>query len=155
RIDQDVTREIDFHIQSRAAELVELGMTPADALARARSEFGDVEDARRYMTRMDREIEGMQRRREHMRDLWQDAKYALRRMRNAPVFTATAVATLALGIGANTAVFSIVEAALLRPLPYPNADRIVDANSTASWGAFAVSPPDFVDWKTQTRSFAA
>src|SRR5213075_1403170 len=53
----------------------------------------------------------------------------------------------------NTAVFSVVDAALLRPLPYPNADRVAAAYTQASWGRFVTSPPDFVDWRAQTRSF--
>ncbi|HJQ22028.1 MAG TPA: ABC transporter permease [Gemmatimonadaceae bacterium] len=149
----DVDREIAFHVQSRVAELVAAGVSREDAERRALREFGDVEDAREYLIHLDRGIENTQRRREHMRDLWRDVRYAFRRMRAAPVFTATAIATLALGIGANTAVFSVVEAALLRPLPYPNADRVVVAYTVASFGNFATSPPDFFDWKSQTRSF--
>jgi len=69
------------------------------------------------------------------------------------VFTVTAIATLALGIGANTAVFSVVDAALLRPLPYPNADRVIEAFELSPHGLFVASPPDFADWRTQTHSF--
>jgi putative ABC transport system permease protein len=154
RITDDVEHELAFHLQSRVNELVAGGVGAEEATAQARREFGDIDDARRYMVRIDREIESTQRRRDHVRALWQDVTYALRRMRSAPVFTVTALATLALGIGANTAVFSVVDAALLRPLPYPNADRVVSAFELAPWGPFVASPPDFADWRAQTRSFA-
>ena len=153
RIEADIDSELAFHVQSRVAELVAGGMPRADAERSALREFGDLDDARRYLLHVDRDIESRQRRREHMRELWQDVRYALRRMRGAPVFTMTAIATLALGIGANTAVFSVVDAALLRPLPYPNEARVVAAYTNAPWGPFATSPSDFVDWRAQTRSF--
>jgi putative ABC transport system permease protein len=152
-IDADVECELDFHLQSRITDLVALGHSTADATARARAEFGDLEDARQYLVALDREIERSHRRRDHMQELWQDARYALRRMRAAPVFALTAVGTLALAIGANTAVFSVVDAALLRGLPYPNADRVVAAFAVAPFGRFVASPPDFTDWRAQTRSF--
>ena len=153
RIDEDVERELAFHLESRVLDLVSSGMSEAEARERARREFGDLDDARRYMVRVDNAIEANQRRRDHVHELVQDIKYALRRMRAAPVFTFTAIATLGLGIGANTAVFSVVDAALLRPLPYPNADRVVEAFALSPRGPFVASPPDFADWRSQTRSF--
>ena len=154
RIADDVEQELAFHIESRTHDLVAGGASPSDAEVLARREFGDVDDARRYLRRIDREIERANHRREHMQDLWQNVRYAARRMRTAPVFTFAAVATLALGFGANTAVFSVVDAALLRPLPYPNADRVAALYTQASFGAFATSAPDFYDWRAQTRSFS-
>ena len=153
RIDEDVERELAFHLESRVADLIASGTSEADARERARHEFGDLEEARQYMVRVDNAIEISQRRRDHVHELWQDIKYSLRRMRAAPVFTVTAIATLALGIGANTAVFSVVDAALLRPLPYPNATRVVEAFERAPRGVFVASPADFIDWRSQTHSF--
>jgi putative ABC transport system permease protein len=129
------------------------GETHVDAEARALREFGDIEDARRYMTSIDRATEHTHRRREHMQDLMQNVRYALRRMRTAPVFTVTAIATLTLGIGANTAVFSVVDAALIRRLPYPNAERVVAIYDVAPFGPFASSAANFTDYRSQSRSF--
>lgn len=153
RIAEDVESELAFHLDSRVRELIATGVADADARAQALREFGDVEDARRYMARIDAHTESTQRRREHMRDLWQDIRYAFRRMRSAPLFTATAVATLAVGIGANTAVFSVVEAALIRPLPYPNSDRVLAVYDVASFGPFVTSPANFTDYRAQSKSF--
>src|SRR5688572_9454966 len=153
RIADDVEQELAFHIASRTRDLVVTGVSPQEADAMARREFGDIDDARRYMKRIDADIERANHRREHMRELWQNVRYAARRMRTAPVFTFAAIATLALGFGANTAVYSVVDAALLRPLPYPNADRVVALYTTLASAPFAVSPPDAHDWREQTKSF--
>src|SRR5262245_31152123 len=93
-----------------------------------------------------------------MNALLQDLRYGLRMLLKAPGVTGIAVLTLALGIGANTAIFSVVNAVLLRPLPYPQADRMVltsRSNPSKGWDRTPVSPPDFSDWRTQSRSFEA
>ena len=92
---------------------------------------------------------------EHLDVLRQDLRYALRSLRRAPLFTFTAVATLALGVGANTAIFSVVHAVALRPLPYESADRLVriwERNGSLSITGFAVSLPNFVSWQERART---
>src|SRR5882757_5808736 len=86
----------------------------------------------------------------------QDLKFALRQLLKAPGFTTVAVLTLALGIGACTAIFSVVDGVLLRPLNYPEPARIVVLKETQlpDYPEFSVSPPNFLDWEKQTKSFA-
>ena len=91
-----------------------------------------------------------------MTDLRQDVLYGLRMLRRNPGFTAVAVLTLALGIGANTAIFSVVNAVMLRPLPFEEPDRLVyvwESNPGRGWPRFSVSPPNFMDWRVQNLSF--
>src|SRR5882757_8201748 len=90
-----------------------------------------------------------------MSTLFQDFRYALRVRAKQPAFTFIAVLTLALGIGANTAIFSIINSVLLRPLPYPNSDRIMVLNESSGPGQdFSVALPDYFDWKKEAKSFA-
>ena len=94
-----------------------------------------------------------------MTNLGQDARYAWRVLRKSPGFTAVAVLVLALGIGANTAIFSVVNAVLLRPLPFDQPDRLVDLwhlppqASFPGVPIFSVSPANFLDWRNQSHSF--
>src|SRR5215203_3858698 len=92
---------------------------------------------------------------EHLDVLRQDLRYALRSLRRAPVFAVTAIATLALGVGVNTAIFSVVHAVALRPLPYANADRLVriwERNDGLNVESFAVSLPNYASWRERLRT---
>src|SRR5687767_9032126 len=86
----------------------------------------------------------------------QDLRYAIRALRKSPGFTLTAALTLALGVGANTAIFSVVNAVMLRPLPFAEPDRLVriwESNVERGWPTFAVSHPNFLDFRAQADSF--
>src|SRR5688500_2378926 len=91
-------------------------------------------------------------------DLWLDVRYGLRTLRRQPLFAAAAIATLALGIGASSAMFSVVEAVLLEPLPFPDSDRVVQIsgdNPTSGWTDMSLSHPNFWDLFDLQRGFSA
>ena len=152
QIGDDVDEELRFHIDMRAAELCSLGMAPEGARAEAMRQFGDLDDARQYITTVDRATEAAQRRTELMGDLRHDIAYAIRKLRTAPAFTLTVVLTLALGIGANTAIFSVVDGVLLRPLPFQEPDRLMRLRFIYNGEPDAGSPPELRDFRTRSRT---
>lgn len=117
-----MAEEMRFHIEQYTDDLVRSGVPPAEAARRARKEFGSVDNVKADCRR----ASGLRL----FDELSLDIRYALRRMRKSPGFTATALATLALCLGANLALFAVVDAVLLRPLPFPTADRLVSVFNT-------------------------
>src|SRR5664279_308616 len=117
RADRDLDEEIRAHIELETEKNIQLGLAPDEARRRARVAFGGVE----AMKEEHRDGRGAR----WLEDLIGDTRYALRALSRAPVLAATAIITLALGIGANTAIFSAVSAVILRPLPFADADRLV------------------------------
>ena len=150
----DLDEELAFHIEEKVDDLVARGMHPAVARQEALRLFGDMRTHRQECLTEARQKESEMRRIETLDVLTKDASYALRSMRARPTFAAAIALTLALGIGATTAIFSVVNAVLLRPLPFQDADRIVQLVET--WREFdrgAVSAGHFTDWSRQARSF--
>jgi putative ABC transport system permease protein len=148
RWERDMNEELQFHIEERAEHLVKSGVPQHEAMRRARLEFGGIEGYKETC----REARGLR----IMDELRCDLRYALRSFRKSPGFTAVAVLSLALGIGLNTAIFSAINAVILRPLPYKDPQRLVLVGQV--WHRFGPavensSPANYVEWKKQNHVF--
>jgi predicted permease len=148
QLENELDEELRAHLTMATAERVERGASPSEAAAAARREFGNHALIR-----------------ETTRQMWgwtalelvlRDMKFALRQLRSNPSFTAVAILSLGLGVGANTAIFSLVKAMLLAPLPYPEGDRLVMVwEDVPRWDIprNTPAPANFVDWRSQNRVF--
>ena len=155
QIGRDVDDEVRFHLEMRTRDLEESGMTPDDARDRARREFGDVERARRSLRRHDRRHEVRSRWSAGRDEARQDIGYAFRQLRRNPGFAIIAALTIALGIGVNTAIFTVVNRVLLHPLPFAAGDRLVIAWLAAEKGGMMIGPPrePLEAWSTELKAF--
>ena len=154
RVAREVDDELAFHIAARVDDLVAGGLSPAAARAAALEEFGDLAAARAELSAMDRQRVERRQRREWWGDVARDVRFAARGLRQQRSFVASAVLTLALGVGATTAVFSVVNAVLLRPPPYPEGDRLVTlAERSEKGGEMRLAAPTVLDWRSLSRSF--
>src|SRR5438309_2014496 len=133
-VQDEVDAELAFHIEMRARELEERGMSPAAARAAAMARFGNLanvnNECRSIGQQRDRDME----RTEYVDELGHDVRFAARQLLKSPAFSAIAILTLALGIGATAAIFSAVEAVVLRPFPYRDANRLVFAMTHWKFG---------------------
>ncbi|HEV8497281.1 MAG TPA: ABC transporter permease [Gemmatimonadaceae bacterium] len=157
RIRIDIDDEIAFDIDMRARDLVRQGMDSREAQARAAREFGDLDATRRYCEDLDMQIEADARRVSFLEDVHADLRVALRGMRRGPLFAAVVLLTLALGIGANTAVFSVVRRVLITPLPFRAPEqlyRLYTTPSATDGDNDKLSLVELTELATQSRSLA-
>jgi len=149
RMESEMDAELRFHIEAFAEDLVRSGVPRPEALRRARIEFGGIERAKEEC----RDARGVN----FVESILQDLRFGLRTLRKNPGFTAVAVMTLALGIGANTAVFTVVNGVLLRSMPFPEADRLFLVSLNTGFQQFdgqpEVSDRDYLAFRGQEQSF--
>jgi predicted permease len=158
-VDDEVDDELTAHLELLIRRLEQEGLPPAAARKAALQRFGDLASVRAECRALAHDVEGQMKRQDLWQELRQDIHYGVRTLRRTPLFTVVAVLTLAIGIGASTAIFSVVHAVLFRSLPYAQADRVV-----AIWNAYrqggevthtAIAPPEFADVMEQNRAFDA
>ena len=151
QVEQEFTEEIQSYVDILTEAKIRQGLTPREARRNALIEVGGVEQVQEKV----REI----RMGHFMETAWRDVRCGARMLVHSPIFTVVTVLSLALGIGANTAIFSVVNGLLLRPLPYFESERIVDVwhtppqQSFPGLDRFSVSPGNYIDWKAQSTSF--
>src|SRR5690349_12019475 len=143
--ERELSKEIDSHLALLEDEFVAKGTSRADAVLAARRAFGGVDQAkeRQRDARMFRWID----------DLPRDAAYAVRSLRRSPAFTGAAVLTLAIGIGATTAIFSVINRVLLQPLPFPDGDRLVlirEPERTPRTPGLTFA--EFLEWRSRSKT---
>jgi predicted permease len=153
RIRADLDAELEFHFQMRAEELMTQGLNADDARREAEREFGDQAYTRAYCERLDRAGERDARWREWLAQLRQDLRLTARGIRLRPAYSAVVILTLALGVGANAAAFSVLDSVLLARLPFPRADRLLSVDElNLQTGAVHsdIAAAEYLDWACHT-----
>ena len=144
-VKQEIDDELRFHIEQRTSENIKAGMSPEEAARDARKRFGNLQSVRE---------ECRETRRVNLGETtWRNVRFACRQLLKNPGFTTIAVLMLALGIGATTAIFSVVYATLFEPLPYPKPNQLVIVWSQVNHTRNAVSTGDYFEWKRRSTSF--
>lgn len=151
----ELDEEFAFHLEERTKELIAKGMAPTAARDEALRRFGNLPAAKAEIRALDQRAASSTQRRDWWAGWRQDLRFALRQLLRTPGFTLVAVLTIALGVGANTAIFSAVHRLLVDPLPFPGGDRLVALmESSPKTGAMMAPFPDVLDtWRRDARSF--
>src|SRR5262252_7852781 len=153
-VEQEVDEELAFHLEMHTRDLVAKGMTPDAAREAAHQRLGDLHRLRRTCVSLGRKRNRIMRITQWLDDFRSDVLVAIRRLKQSPGFTAVAVLTLALGIGANSAIFALADATLLRPLQFPEADRLVMLHErTPTIDRSVVAPFEAAEWIARNRTF--
>ena len=152
-VEADVDEELNTHLEMRIDELVRSGMTRDAARREAMRQFGDLEGTRRYCREQDQTRENAMQRTLSVQDLAQDVKIGVRSLLRVPLLTATIILTVGVGMGATAAIFSAIDAAILRPLPYANADRLVRIYTDTPPFKFRFSAVDYLAFTEQQTRF--
>lgn len=145
-VEGEVREELDFHLEMRVRELVRRGWTREAAREEAMRWFGDLERLKRECASLGRDRERRQGAMSWLHETVRDVRYAFRQLRGAPVFSVAAVLVLALGIGGTTALFSVLDAVVLRPYTFERPERLVTVWETWQGGRGNVSAGNYVDW---------
>jgi predicted permease len=146
RVESELDREMRYHLERQVDENIAAGMNAREAREAASRMFGGV-------SQIEEECRDM-RRTQYLENSLQDLRYAVRMLGKSPAFALVIVLTLALSIGANSAIFSVIDGVLLKPLPYPQAERIARVfYRSAEYAKFPMNPWDFLDFRARNRSF--
>jgi len=160
--ENEIIEELSQHLEDQYEQLITRGATEDEAYQTALLDLNQSDLLEPELRRIERRVHheplgmGADRKSHLLGDLWQDLRYGLRMLLKNPGFTAVAVIALALGIGANSAIFSVVNTVLLRPLPYKNPERLVmvwEDNSKQGFPRDTPSPANFMDWRDQNHVF--
>ena len=157
-IEREIADELSAHLELQTRRYIDAGMSESDARAAARARFGDMDRVRDECRDIRTDMETDMRRRELWQEVRSDVAFALRTLRRSPLFAAVAIVTIGLAIGANTAIFTALDAVLLAPLPYRFADRVEmiwNSNAQSSLSRTAVAVPEYFDLQAQLRAHDA
>jgi len=153
-VEQEVDEELTFHLEMHTRDLIAKGMDPREARDAAARRLGDLQRLKRTCVDLGRKRDRTMRITRWLDEFQDDVTFSLRQLRRSPGFALVTIVTLALGIGANSAIFALADATLIRPLPFRDADRLVMIHDrTPTFDSGTVAPYEFAAWSTRNSTF--